>query len=160
MRKIAFLALAILISGAMITGCGNSTSKEVKEAEATAEAVNESEGAPIELGPNDILEFGGAQPMPVVVDFSATWCPPCKQFKPIFHKLAKKYKGKVNFIYVDIDKAPQLAEQYGVTSVPTILFVDKEGVINRNIGFMTEEEVEGAVAAIMPAPSAPKIEPR
>ncbi|WP_302314743.1 co-chaperone YbbN, partial [uncultured Muribaculum sp.] len=136
MKKIAFLAAAILISGAMITGCGNSTSKEVKEAEATAEAVNESEGAPIELGPNDILEFGGAQPMPVVVDFSATWCPPCKQFKPIFHKLAKKYKGKVNFIYVDIDKAPQLAEQYGVTSVPTILFVDKEGVINRNIGFM------------------------
>lgn len=141
--------------------CGNSTSKEVKAAEATAEEVDNSVGAPIELGENDILEFEGVIPMPVVVDFSASWCPPCKQLHPIFDKVARKYHGKVKFIYVDVDKAPQLARQYGVESVPTLLFVNQQGVIDRNIGFMTEEELIGAVESIMPDPNAaPTTAPR
>lgn len=156
---IGVVAMAIALFGA--TSCGNSTSKEVKEAEATAEAVDEAAGAPIELGENDILEFEGVIPMPVVVDFSASWCPPCKQLHPIFDKVARKYHGKVKFIYVDIDKAPQLARQYGVESVPTLLFVNQQGVIDRNIGFMTEEELEGAVQSIMPDPNAaPQNAPR
>lgn len=151
------LIIVVVMSIAMFgaAACGNSTSKEVKAAEATAEAVDEATGAPIELGENDILEFDGVIPMPVVVDFSASWCPPCKQLHPIFDKVARKYHGKVKFIYVDIDKAPQLASQYGIESVPTLLFVNQQGVIDRNIGFMTEEELEGAVQSIMPDPNAP-----
>ncbi len=145
--------MAVALFGTV--ACGNSTSSEVKAAEATAEAVDEASGAPIELGENDILEFGGVMPMPVVVDFSASWCPPCKQLHPIFDKVAHKYRGKVKFIYVDVDKAPQLARQYGVESVPTLLFVNKQGVIDRNIGFMTEEELIGAVESILPDPNQP-----
>lgn len=154
MRKklIGIVAVAMLLVGA--SSCGNSTSKEVKSAEETAEKVDDAVGKPIELGENDILEFDGPIPAPVVVDFSASWCPPCKQLHPIFNKLARKYHGKVKFIYVDVDKAPQLARQYGVESVPTLLFVNQQGVIDRSIGFMTEEELEGAVKSIMPDPNA------
>ena len=94
--------------------------------EKTEEEIASAVPKPIELGPNDILEFGEPQPMPIVVDFSASWCGPCRQMHPIFDKLAKKYHGKVQFIYVDIDKAPQLAKQYGVEAVPTLLFVNKK----------------------------------
>jgi len=158
-KLIGIVAMACALLG--MTACGNSTSKEVKAAEATAEAVDEAAGAPIELGENDILEFDGVIPMPVVVDFSASWCPPCKQLHPIFNQVARKYHGKVKFIYIDVDKAPQLAKQYGVESVPTLLFVNQQGVIDRNIGFMTEEELIGAVESIMPDPNAaPTIAPR
>lgn len=146
---------------AMLTACGGKTkpgnaaeqlmpdSKKFEQAETTMENVESAEGKPIELGENDILEFDGPIPAPVVVDFSAAWCGPCKQMHPVFDKLAKKYRGQVNFIYVDIDKAPQLAKQYGVEAVPTLLFVDTKGQIHRQVGAMTEEELEGSVQAII-----------
>ena len=164
MKTIKLLACGVLLSVGMI-GCGNrntqngdaeNTAAEEKTEEAIAEAVPK----PIELGPNDILEFGEPQPMPIVVDFSASWCGPCRQLHPIFDKLAKKYHGQVQFIYVDIDKAPQLAKQYGVEAVPTLLFVNKKGEIDRNIGFMSEDAMEAAVLGIMPTDPAPKIAPR
>ena len=130
--------------------------KEFQKAEETMKTVDQAQGKPIELGENDILEFDGPIPIPVVVDFSASWCGPCKQMHPIFDKLANKYHGKVRFIYVDIDKAPQLAKQYGVEAVPTLLFVDTKGQINRQIGALSEEAMEGAVEAII---SSSKTEP-
>lgn len=164
---------ALMAVGAMV-GCSNSgsqsgdaasinaqpTDKQYKEAQATEEAIAEASAKPIELGPNDILEFGQPQPAPVVVDFSASWCGPCRQMHPIFDKLAKKYHGKVNFIYVDVDKAPQLAKQYAVEAVPTLLFVNTKGVIDRTVGFMDEAAMEAAIQAIMPAPAAPTNAPR
>lgn len=165
-----------MLMAAAITSCsGNSGSKEAKnpdtpvmasakeyaEASASANAEDAATGKPIELGPDDILEFGGAQPAPVVVDFSASWCGPCKQMHPIFERLARKYHGRVVFIYVDIDKAPQLAKQYGITAVPTLLFVDTKGNINRSMGYMDEAELEGSVEAIIEASKTePGIQPR
>ncbi len=124
-------------------------SKEFEQAEKTMEAEDAATGKPIELGENDILEFDGPIPAPVVVDFSASWCGPCKQMHPIFDKLAKKYNGQVRFIYVDVDKAPQLAKQYGIDAVPTLLFVNTKGEINRQVGALSEEALEGAVQAII-----------
>lgn len=135
--------------------------KEFEQAEASMEKVESSEGKPIELGENDILEFDGPIPAPVVVDFSASWCGPCRQMHPVFDKLAKKYHGQVRFIYVDIDKAPQLAKQYGVEAVPTLLFVDTKGQIHRQVGAMSEEEMEGSVQAVInSSQSAPSNSPR
>lgn len=135
--------------------------KEFEHAEKTMEAVNQAQGKPIELGENDILEFDGPIPAPVVVDFSASWCGPCKEMHPVFNKLADKYHGKVRFIYVDVDKAPQLAKQYGIEAVPTLLFVDTKGQINRQMGAMSEEALEGAIQAIITSSeTAPSVQPR
>lgn len=58
---------------------------------------------------------------PVLVDFTATWCGPCKQLSPIVDKIATDYSGKVKVGKLDIDESPKLAAKYGIRSVPTVL---------------------------------------
>ena len=58
---------------------------------------------------------------PVMVDFYATWCGPCKVLAPIVEKIADDFEGKLKVGKVDIDKAPQTARKYGITSVPTVM---------------------------------------
>lgn len=62
-----------------------------------------------------------------IIDFSATWCGPCKRLSPILDDLAKEYSGKIIFYNVDIDACRELAQAYGVSSVPTILFCPADG---------------------------------
>ncbi len=66
---------------------------------------------------------------PVVVDFYADWCGPCKKLAPTIQSLAKEYEGRISFVKVNVDRARQLAARYGVQSIPTvILFVKGEPV--------------------------------
>src|SRR5262245_22713816 len=61
-------------------------------------------------------------PQPVIVDFGATWCGPCRQLSPIIDDLAKEYAGKVKVGKVDIDQSQEVAGKFGIMSVPTVLF--------------------------------------
>jgi thioredoxin 1 len=65
--------------------------------------------------------------IPVVMDFGATWCGPCKALKPILEGLAPGYAGKAKIVYVDADKSRQTAVKFNVTSLPTVVFL-KGGV--------------------------------
>lgn len=70
-------------------------------------------------------KFKGSRP--VVVDFYATWCAPCKKLAPILEQVATEYSGKVDFYKVDVDKSGNLASMFGIKSIPTLLFIPMDG---------------------------------
>jgi thioredoxin 1 len=72
--------------------------------------------------------------MPVVVDFWATWCGPCRMIAPIMEELAEKYDGKVKIGKLDVDENQQTAIKYGVRSIPTVLILKGGEVIDTIIG--------------------------
>ena len=80
--------------------------------------------------------------IPVLIDFFADWCMPCKMFAPVFEGVAEEFEGKVKFVKVNIDEAPELAQKYLVMSIPTLKMVKGEGVLGSFVGAMTTEELE------------------
>ena len=69
---------------------------------------------------------------PVLVDFSATWCGPCKKIEPIVREIAGEYDGRLKVVKVDVDRAPQTAAKFAVLSVPTLLFF-RDGTVRDQI---------------------------
>ena len=79
---------------------------------------------------------------PIIIDFNATWCGPCKQFAPHFHAVAEKYADKALFYSVDTDKWPNVATAFKVEGIPMIAIVTKDGKTVTRTGYMEESEFE------------------
>lgn len=78
---------------------------------------------------------------PVLVDFTATWCQPCKMLDPIVTQLAQEWEGKVKVVKIDADQNPNLVMQYGVLGIPTLILF-KGGVIKERLtGFQSKEKL-------------------
>lgn len=77
-------------------------------------------------------------PLPVIVDFWAPWCGPCKMVAPILDKLAKELAGKVIIAKVNTDENPEWAMKFGVKGIPTMLFVYNGKVVHRQVGALPE----------------------
>ncbi len=82
---------------------------------------------------------------PVVVDFWAPWCGPCKAIAPVLEKLAQAYAGKLIIVKVNTDENPEWAMKYGVQGIPTLLFVDNGAVIDRLVGASPAQVIQGKI---------------
>ena len=74
-----------------------------------------------------------------VVDFYANWCGPCKMFAPIFEDVSAK-KDDMNFVKLNVDDYSDIAREYGVMSIPTVILFENGKEVKRNVGFMSEED--------------------
>lgn len=82
---------------------------------------------------------------PVIIDVYATWCPPCQQVKPVFEGLAKELSEEFTFAELNVDEARELAIAYGVTSVPTFIFIKNGEVKGKALGYMPKEVLKNKI---------------
>ena len=86
---------------------------------------------------------------PVIIDFYATWCRPCKMTAPVVEELAKDYQGKIDFYKVDIDKEQELAATFGIQSIPTFLFIPAKGTPTIQMGAMEKTDFERIIKSVI-----------
>jgi thioredoxin 1 len=94
-------------------------------------------------------EWNFSGDLPAIVDFYAQWCMPCKMLGPVLEELSAKYSGKVDVFKVDIDKEPELAGLFGVQSVPSLLFIPKEGSPSMALGALPKATLEKAISEVL-----------
>lgn len=82
---------------------------------------------------------------PVLVDFHATWCGPCKMMAPELQKFAQKNTGKLRVIKIDIDKNPATAQQFNIQGVPTLILFKEGKILWRQSGAMSSSQISDAV---------------
>ena len=80
--------------------------------------------------------------LPIILDFHATWCGPCKMLAPHLQALQNKYKGKLIVYRIDVDKEPVLAQRFNVNAMPTIVFIGKKTSFKTELGYQEYDALE------------------
>lgn len=90
-----------------------------------------------------------AEGKPLVVDFWAPWCGPCKMMSPIVDELANEFDGKVRIGKLNVDENPDTCEQFGIMSIPTMLLFNNGELVNRHVGACRKNDLQQLIEALL-----------
>ena len=104
---------------------------------------------PFEVGDDTWQKEVLESDIPVLVDFWAPWCGPCRLIAPIVEELAKEYDGKMAFTKLNVDEAPQVTMNYRIRSIPTVMFIKDGKVADTVVGAVPKRELLKRVEAVL-----------
>ncbi len=103
----------------------------------------------VKLSSENFQEEVMGSSLPVLVDFYAEWCGPCKMISPVIDELAKAYEGKIKVAKLDIDQAGDIASSHGVMSIPTIIFFKNGKKVEEKTGALDKEQLEELIQKVI-----------
>lgn len=146
MKFLRFLPVVALFAMAACNS-GSTTTNEVAAADSVEAAANEATATETAAPAGEVVRVATPSDNPeptdakaVVIDFSAVWCGPCQQFKPVYHAVAGEYAAKADFFAADVDECPDLAKKYDISSIPCIVILKKGAEPVKHVGSMSDAE--------------------
>jgi thioredoxin 1 len=163
------ISLIILLFTIGLSACNNSQSQNLKQEAPTTFLINEvKETQSKKIKSEETMEHLTKETfqekvfnyeknkewqyegdLPCIIDFYADWCGPCKMVAPILEELSKEYEGKIKIYKIDTEKEQELAAVFGIRSIPSILFVPKEGQPQMAQGALPKKSIEQAISEIL-----------
>ena len=87
--------------------------------------------------------------MPVLVDFWASWCGPCKMLSPVLDELAAEYSDRARFCKVNVDDELELSARFGIASIPTLIFFKNGEILKKTVGYREKDELEETLKELL-----------
>lgn len=103
----------------------------------------------IDVNDSSFDEVVTSSKTPVMVDFWAVWCGPCRMLSPMVDEMAEKYDGQITVAKCNVDDASEVPAKYGIRNIPTLLFFKNGELVDRAVGGMTKAELEDKIKAIL-----------
>ena len=149
MKKIIFCLAAVLMLAACNNKADNQNNDSTGSENATTEntmpvASSDDEGQTEWIKQSTIMTS-----KPMVIDFFATWCGPCKELAPILDEIEKRHKGDVIFRRIDVDQEQELAMEFHVESIPMLMFVTPKGEYQTIVGLQEPAVIEAKIAELL-----------
>jgi thioredoxin 1 len=115
----------------------------------TADSESSAQGRVVEINDNSFESEVVKSELPVVVDFWAPWCGPCRMMAPVMDKASTKYAGKFKFCKINVDENPESASRYQAMSIPLLMFFKNGQIVDKNVGAIPESRLITILDALL-----------
>lgn len=148
MKKLILCLTALLV----LAACNNKSEQNDDQTSAANEAAQSEMpvASPEDEGQGEwIKQTTIMTSKPMVIDFFATWCGPCKELSPILDQIEQNHKGDVIFKRIDVDQEQELAQEFGIQAIPTLMFITPKGEYQTLLGLQPAEVIEGKISELL-----------